>query len=780
MRKLGKIIKNKKLIAITIIIFLIMIISIFSINRLIKNTSSVKKPEELKSFYWEAKSFYMNNDYTYTFNVLITVQEIDGIDTIKYIKDGKEITINGNGKQKVGLDFQALENTDYEFKINTVGNIEKTEIVNVKRKVAGADTYKLVNGVYLNTPFLENFNSKYTRYLSVTNNDTLTPANWIYDEEPKDWYDYNEQKWANIYVETEGVEAYYIWVPRYVYKLDQENQRSDVKFVDVYNNYTDAITGEVTTFKELAEQGYELPEAFEFGDGNNLLNNNSTLYTSISGYWISKYQLSELEEFNIDYNMTANINSIVLNNFKNNVSDKAVKFTYAINGKITNNSNELEDYTFNNLTENENYIINVTALDEKGSIVGSMTKTIEPIEVNPPELEGFDKDTTFYVYWDENGIEHNEIPISEQAPSNWYNYTYSKWANIVVRNEGLETYYVWIPRYQYKLNQTSQRSDVKFILGTENDTFNGYEIPEAFWWDKNDNGTEEDGEQLKGYWITKYQLSREESQARITAELAIGSDHIDVKDITGTGLTKEVEVTEIIDGEEQIVKKKVDRALKYEYYLNGKLVHNGSSSTEHYTYTGLNINTDYTVNIIARDATSNEYVGAITKKVVTKVANEPDLKYFIDNDEKNDDNNQKSLKDRTYYVVYNGEQISGYVPITQSAPDNWYDYSKSRWANIVVTDGNVSGNTIKDATSTSYFVWIPRYQYRILQSIGDWSNLDISNARTDVKFMTGTDTNTDSGYEIPEAFWWDKNDDGIEDEGEQLTGYWMSKYQLSN
>ena len=339
MKRLGKIIKNKKVIVIAIIIFLIMIISIFSINRLVKNTTSVKQPEELKSFYWETKSFYVNDDYTYTFNVLITVQEIDGIDTIKYIKDGKEITINGNGKQKVGIDFQALENTDYEFKITPIGGIEKTEIVNVKRKVAGADTYKLVNGVYLNTPFLENFNSKYTRYLSVTNNDTLTPANWIYDEEPKDWYDYNKQKWANIYVESEGVETYYIWVPRYVYKLDQENQRSDVKFVDVYNNYTDAITGEVTTFKELAEQGYELPEAFEFGDGNNLLNNNSTLYTSISGYWISKYQLSELEEFNIDYNMTANTNSIVLNNFKNNVSDKAVKFTYAINGKITNNSN---------------------------------------------------------------------------------------------------------------------------------------------------------------------------------------------------------------------------------------------------------------------------------------------------------------------------------------------------------------------------------------------------------------------------------------------------------
>ena len=41
---------------------------------------------------------------------------------------------------------------------------------------------------------------------------------------------------------------------------------------------------------------------------------------------------------------------------------------------------------------------------------------------------------------------------------------------------------------------------------------------------ENDDGVEDDGEQLTGYWITKYQLSREEKDARITAELAAGTD----------------------------------------------------------------------------------------------------------------------------------------------------------------------------------------------------------------------------------------------------------------
>ena len=752
--KLKKIKKNKKLIiSISIAILLLIIISFSLVRNVIIANKEKSKAEELSNFSWETKIFTVNDDYTYTFMCLVTVQEVEGIETIKYEKDGEEITVNGNGKQKVGIDFSAIENTDYEFKIKPVGKAEKKEILNAKRKVSGADTYKLINGVYVNTPFLENFNSKYTRYLTVKDENTLTPSNWIFDDEPQNWYDYNNQKWANVYVEAEGVEAYYVWVPRYVYKLDQDTQRSDVKFVDVYNNYTDAKTGVVTSYKDLVEQGYQLPEAFDFGDGNN---DNGVLMTSLSGYWISKYQLSELAKFNIDYNMTAGKSSIVLNNYTNNVTDKASSYTYSLNGKIVNTATNLDEYTFTGLTENETYIVNLTALDANGSIVGSMTKTLEPTEVNTPKLDGFDPNTTFYVYYDEDGTEHNEIPISKEAPKNWYNYTYSNWANIVTRNDGLETYYVWIPRYQYKLNQTSQKSDVKFILGTSNKTENGYQIPEAFWWDKNDDGKEDEGEQLTGYWITKYQLSREEKEARIEAEISPSSDCIHVKDIKGTLITEsETNSTKI----------------KYEYYLNGELKHEGTSSTENYTFDGLKLNTTYTVNIIARNESTNAYIGAITKKITTQIANEPDLTSFMSNE---------GLKNRTYYVVYDGEKIKEFVPITSTKPNEWNDYSKSKWANIVITDGNINGNNIENATATSYFVWVPRYQYRILSQVNDWSNRNTDNARTDVKFLSGTDRNVDDGYQIPEAFWWDKNDNGQEDDGEQLTGYWMSKYQLNN
>ena len=185
--KLKKIKKNKKIILIAIIAILLLIVISFSVTKnIIKSNKEKTKAEELSKFYWETMLFTVNDDYTYTFTCLVTIQELEGIETLKYCQeDGKEITVNGNGKQKIGLDFKALENKDYKFKIKPVGKAEKTEILNAKRKVSGADTYKLVNGVYVNTPFLENFNSKYTRYLTAKDENTLNPSNWIFDEEPQ-------------------------------------------------------------------------------------------------------------------------------------------------------------------------------------------------------------------------------------------------------------------------------------------------------------------------------------------------------------------------------------------------------------------------------------------------------------------------------------------------------------------------------------------------------------------------------------------------------------------
>lgn len=347
--------------------------------------------------------------------------------------------------------------------------------------------------------------------------------------------------------------------------------------------------GEKLTWQDLTEQGYQLPEAFTW-------KNHEDMDLIIPGYWATKYQLSELTSYKLNYNLTASLEEFNVSEFTNNVTDTAVTYTYAINGQIVKTSETLENYSFTNATPNQTNTINVTALDAEGRIIASLTKQLELTEVNEPELTGLDPDTTFYVYWDENGNEHSEIPISMDPPEGWYNYTYSKWANIVSRNNGLETYFVWIPRYQYLLDSTSQRSEIKFLKGIETETDVGYQIPEAFTW------VNEKGEsiQISGYWATKYQLSSGTSTPKVSAQISALETSIQVGNIQGTVITNA---------------QTNNTNIKYEYYLNGEKLHEGTSEIENYVYTGLTQNETYTVNIMLRNADTNEYLGAITKKI---------------------------------------------------------------------------------------------------------------------------------------------------------------------
>ena len=717
---------NKKIMLIVASILLLASF-ITVITTQIVNQIRIKQLESKSLIEYEIKEFMEDGE---TCKVLIKINSVEGIETIKYISQQtkNEVELRCNGKTTVAIDYVAIDKNDYEFKIKLKDKEEQTEILHFEiPRIAG--NYTLINGLYVNEPDVSGFVQENTRYIYADSNGNLVPGNWLTDDKPQNWYDYKNQNWANIYSESNGVDSFYVWIPRYVYKVDESNsvvgnERMDVKFINTDNEYIDGVTGTKLTYKELKEQGYQLPEAFSW-------ENNKDEPLIIPGYWMSKYQLSELDEYKINYSLAASKTHFNVNNLTNNTTN-ATKYTYAINGKIVHESNTLENYSFDNAMPNDVNIINVTALDANGSIVGSMTKKFELTEVNPPDLTGFDKDTTFYVYWDENGVEHNEIPISQDPPSQWYNYTYSEWANIVTRNDGMESYYVWIPRYQYSLDQTSERSNVQFILGTGTETLTGYQIPEAFTW--GDNGEK----QLTGYWMAKYQLSTEESTAKIRAEVSAGGNVIRIGDITGTALTSE-------DGSGN----SVPVSMKYEYYLNGNKVHDGTSATEKYSYTGLSLNTTYTVNIIARNASTNEYIGAITKKIKTTDVYAPDLTGFD--------------KDTTFYVIYNDDGTEKErVSIKKNAPSNWYDYSNRKWANIVTTANGTE----------SYFVWIPRYEYRILE---DRKNESLDNKRTDVNFITTdiTNDNCSTGYKVPEAFTWGDN-------GEvQLTGYWMSKYQLS-
>ena len=563
--------------------------------------------------------------------------------------------------------------------------------------------YEYVNGIYVCTPQINKLAfSKYnTRYVYADANDKLVPGSWINKKPEQNWYDYANQKWANLYIENDGIDSYWVWIPRYVFKI-AENERVDAKFVDINNNYKDP-DGNETTWAELQAQGYQLPEAFKFAE------------IELPGYWVSKYQLSEhttSDSYKVYYDAVSTMTTIKVQNIATTGAEVA-EYQYALNGEVMHKSATGEDYTFTGLASG-NKTINVTTLNSSGEIIGSYTYYFAVAEVNPPDTSKFDQDTTFYVYYDEDGTEHNEIPVSQPPPANWYDYTTANWANIVTRNNGVESYWVWIPRYQFQVNATTQRTLVRFIKGTSTETESGYAIPEAFTFA---------GQELTGYWIAKYQISEHESTPLVTAEMSAGSNSIQILDITGTKIA-----------ENQI----------YEYYINGVKKHEGTDPTENYVFIGLEENKTYTVNIIVRNSTTHEskpnaYIGAVTKKLITIGPNPPDISAFD--------------KTTTYYVTYaeDGTETRTLMSEVEKAPDNWYNYTQKKWANIVTTANG----------KTAYWVWIPRYQFKVSST----------EQRTIVKFINGTGTEVETGYAIPEAFTF---------AGKELTGYWIAKYQMSN
>ena len=641
-------------------------------------------------------------------------------DILKNIKKSDKDTVVVYKGELYYVSNDKTKNNDKQVKwCNDIG-IKVLEYKDPEGIVVKNGKYELINNIYMCTPMLnEGFDETRTRYLEVNSQGNLTAGNWISDNPTSNWYNYEEgsSRWANILIENSGSELYYTWIPRYCFKLNQNTGRSEVKFIDTDNNYKDK-DGNVTTWEQLQNDGFRVPEAFTETIS-------ATKTYELPGYWAMKYTLGEVTgNSTINYDMSVSKGVITLKNIQLNTSitnsNPITKYTIALNEKIVQTIDKTSDVsnignktiTISNLKAGDN-TVNITGLNAGGEVVGTMTKDYSPAIVNAPDLSNFDKDTTFYVTYDDDGKEHSTVPISQGTPQYWYEYGESKWANIVTRNNGLEIYYTWVPRYQFTLDQQNKRSTVKFITGTSTKVDSGYQIPEAF---------TNHGQELTGYWAMKYTLGSETAPTFDT-EVTATSSSIKTKGVTGTS---------VADGQ------------VYKYYINGEYKGQKTSSSDTFEFAGLKSNTKYTILVEIRNS-SDEYIGSVVKQISTIDANKPDLNGFNANN--------------TYYVLYDNdgnETIGDKIKNDGSnIPSNWYDYSSSKWANIVVKDGN----------TTMYYTWVPRYEFRVDSTQYKQS----ASARTEVRFLSETSRNIDTGYQIPEAFTFN---------GQELTGYWAMKYTL--
>ena len=148
-------------------------------------------------------------------------------------------------------------------------------------------------------------------------------------------------------------------------------------------------------------------------------------------------------------------------------------------------ANEAKEKT-KNATENQATILNEYE-DELNKYISGNVKTLQADgswnsgkKVNSPQLmEGMTG-----IYWDESG---NEVEVTVDNQDNWYDYSKQEWANAVTKdsNGNITGYWVWIPRYAYKIEtnrytNTVGKISVKFLQGTTNKDESNAEISTAY------------------------------------------------------------------------------------------------------------------------------------------------------------------------------------------------------------------------------------------------------------------------------------------------------------
>ena len=167
--------------------------------------------------------------------------------------------------------------------------------------------------------------------------------------------------------------------------------------------------------------------------------------------------------------------------------------------------------------------------------------------------------------------------------------------------------------------------------------------------------------------------------------------------------------------------------------------------------------------------------------------------------------NYPDLVDGLIPVVYN-ESTSNWVKADTETSKAWYDYDNKKWANaVLVTEKNratyqsaTPGTTIAESDILAYYVWIPRYKYKVW-NINKVVGTDSYNARTtgiDIVFesekdKTGTVSCTYS-YNSPSSSANSPNESCTGSNGnyythpaftfgsDEVRGFWIGKYEISS
>ena len=129
------------------------------------------------------------------------------------------------------------------------------------------------------------------------------------------------------------------------------------------------------------------------------------------------------------------------------------------------------------------------------------------------------------------------------------------------------------------------------------------------------------------------------------------------------------------------------------------------------------------------------------------------------------------------------------IKTVSSMDSSWYNYNNKEWANAVLVKESGTktrayykanpGVAIDESDILAYYVWIPRYKYKIwktgFSANGKEQTIDIQFESADT-ISTGT---TVGSYITHPAFWWDNDSDGVRESDEELAGIWVGKFETT-
>ena len=257
-------------------------------------------------------------------------------------------------KDSIEMYGRAVETAISTYYINnpdasgvTLQELETQGLIDYKGNKVECDETTIWNReVYLGKCKVGNKYTNYTYgdYIPVPSlTDGLVPVvyrndNWVVvDPTDNDWYDYENQKWANAVVLKQGVtknvgdtvlvdgsEALmmYVWVPRYEYKIEGTYGKGGLDAEHPGEIEVNFIPKETTT---PSSSEYHVHPAFTFGTEEK------------SGMWVGKFELSSTD------NSTSAANLRILPNVSSLINKSVSEFFYAIRGIESENSFNLSN-----------------------------------------------------------------------------------------------------------------------------------------------------------------------------------------------------------------------------------------------------------------------------------------------------------------------------------------------------------------------------------------------------------------------------------------------------